>query len=71
MSVHDALVYQMLTKKLRELIEYVTGVLYDPHRLDELGFNFGFTKDENPLRGEVKAGTNYFDMEEMEWKPTQ
>jgi len=71
MSVHDALVYQMLTKKLRELIEYVTGVLYDPQRLDDLGFNFGFTKDENPLRGEVKAGMDYFDMEEIEWKPTQ
>lgn len=68
MSVHDALVYQMKTGRLQELVDFVVTILYDPERLDELGFNFGFTKDENPLRGEVKAGMNYFDMSEISWK---
>lgn len=67
-SVHDAIVSEITTPQLQEIVDRMVTILYNPQRLDDLGFNFGFTEQENPLRGEVKAGSNYFDMEEMEWK---
>lgn len=67
-SVHDAIVSEIRTEDLQDIVNEMVTILYNPERLDDLGFNFGFTKEENPLRGEVKAGTNYYDLVEMEWK---
>lgn len=67
-SVHDAIVAEVATYRLQEIVNRMTSILYNPQRLDDLGFNFGFTMEENPLRGEVKAGTNYYDMEEIAWQ---
>lgn len=66
-SCHDAIVNSVLTSRLKEGVNAIAEITYDCKMLERRGFNFGFTDDCNPLRGEFKVGANYYDMEEVEY----
>jgi DNA polymerase I-like protein with 3'-5' exonuclease and polymerase domains len=69
-TCHDAWLMSIKEDRLQEGINKVAGITYDYRMLEARGFQFGFTEEVNPLRGEFKVGLNYYDMEETNYERT-
>lgn len=63
--VHDSQVMSFMKKYFQWIVNETASIIYDCKTLAARGWGFNFTEDENPLRGEYKAGLNYWDMKEV------
>ena len=67
-SVHDALVFSIVKHNFQHWLNETATLMYSLRGMQELGWRFGFTDIENPLRGEFTRGMNYASKEDVEYQ---